>query len=121
MNPIYYTVQTNPIYLDNVEFEKDYKVEKSYNFVPEFIENIYDGGNKHSLIAQNTTLISYNQNKDKYKYIGTHKVNQEEFIDFFIDTENNDLLEYLVYNPKGEKHYPSLSAVAVLKKINLVC
>ena len=121
MKPLRYTVQSNPIYLDDIDFEKDYKLEKCYNFVPEIIENIYDGGNKYSLLAQNTTLISYNQNKDKYKYIGTRNTSQTEFIEFFIDTESNDLLEYLVDNPKGKKYYPSLSAVAVFKKVNIVC
>lgn len=92
-------------------------MKEHFNFVPEFLEKIYEGVNKQRLLSQNTSIQHYVNEKPNYQYIGSLKMNDETKIEFYF-TKENQLIEFLILTPKNPKYYVSVQAVAIFEKNN---
>ena len=118
MKPIKLEAIENPTILEINEKEllEGYEEIALYHFMPEFFEKVYDGSNAEQLKEANNFLLEYANNRDKYKYIGTHiykpSSSEVDYIEYYYDDESN-ILVYLITKPK--KYYSSLQMVCVHK------
>lgn len=113
MEPLRYNLNQNPTLITNEGdvIGENYELLKVFSFIPDFLEPLLDD-------EANVKLKEYLDKKDKFKYIGTLKQQQKTsavFIEYYFD-ENENIIAFLVCEPKNPNHYTSLNMVAIFEK-----
>ena len=117
MKPIKYELQEKESIVKNYnDIENGYELVEMFSYMPEYIEEIYDGGNKHQLKNANNSIQYYVNEKDKYKYIGTVDYTKAMATKIEYYLTDNGMIGYLINIPRRKKYYISVGAVAIFKK-----
>lgn len=94
--------------------EGEYKYEKQYNFLPQFLEEIYDGRNADKLKDANNSILQYSKKRKELQYIASLK-DRTAIVEYYYDKDCN-IVAFLI-DRTGNKNTPLvLTAVAIFKK-----
>ena len=127
MKPIEYLFYDKPSYIkkENDLLQGEYDLKEQFNYTPELIESLlknmfvrYEVNNGADKVAEhNETLQAYNNAKQYFIYLASIKSDKTSNIIEYYKREE-DIIAYLILDPKDKKYYPSLQAVVVFKKKN---
>ena len=120
--PIKYEINKNPNLIANEdELMEGYEMKDTYSFMPEFLEEVYDGPNRESLVNANNELLNQLNHKPSYQYIATWKTftkNDDFIVEYYYDAQDN-IIAFFAIKPKNERYYTRLEAVSVFQRINM--
>ena len=125
MKPIEYIFYDKPVYIKKEDdlLQGEYDLKEQFNYTPELVEALlknmfvkYDINNGADKVADiNNTIQAYNNARQYFNYLASLKCkNKEHIVEYYKREE--DIIAYLILDPKEEKYYTSLQAVAVFKK-----
>ena len=120
MEPIAINLHKNPKLIQNEKELIDDTWENSefYNFMPEFLEECYKGGNAPKLKEANEYLKYYCLHKSDYTYIASwrHIERYETLYVEYYYMDDNTIIAYLIVVPSEKRYYPNLTTVQIFKK-----
>ena len=116
MKPIQSLPQEKPKLVKNeVELIQGYELDSFYNFMPEWLEDIYTGSNKQHLQNSNIAMQDLAYKKQEYIYIASIKY-KDSIVEYYYDS-NYNILSYLINIVKNNKSiYYNLVTIAVYKR-----
>ena len=116
MKPIQSLPQEKPKLVKNeVELIQGYELDSFYNFMPEWLEDIYTGSNKQHLQNSNIAMQDLAYKKQDYTYIASIKY-KNSIVEYYYDS-NYNILSYLINIVKNNRNiYYNLVTIAVYKR-----
>lgn len=116
MKPIQSLPQEKPKLVKNeVELIQGYELDRFYNFMPEWLEDIYTGSNKQHLQNSNIAMQDLAYKKQDYIYIASIKY-KNSIVEYYYDS-NYNILSYLINMVKNNRNiYYNLVTIAVYKR-----
>lgn len=116
MKPIQSLPQEKPKLVKNeVELIQGYELDSFYNFMPEWLEDIYTGSNKQHLQNSNIAMQDLAYKKQEYIYIASIKY-KNSIVEYYYDS-NYNILSYLINIVKNNRNiYYNLVTIAVYKR-----
>ena len=116
MKPIQSLPQEKPKLVKNeVELIQGYELDSFYNFMPEWLEDIYTGSNKKNLQNSNVAMQDLAYKKQEYIYIASIKY-KNSIVEYYYDS-NYNILSYLINIVKNNRNiYYNLVTIAVYKR-----
>ena len=116
MKPIQSLPQEKPKLVKNeVELIQGYELDSFYNFMPEWLEDIYTGSNKKNLQNSNVAMQDLAYKKQEYIYIASIKY-KNSIVEYYYDS-NYNILAYLINIVKNNRNiYYNLVTIAVYKR-----
>ena len=109
MKPIKYELKENPNIIDFKEIERNSKMLEWYNFMPSWLEEVYNGANKEKLVSANDVILEYVNKRNEYEYYGTHKSPFNDVTEYYI-TPDNKIVCYLI---DIKRKTPICNAIAI--------
>ena len=116
MKPIQSLPQEKPKLVKNeVELIQGYELDSFYNFMPEWLEDIYTGSNKQHIQNSNIAMQDLAYKKQDYIYIASIKY-KNSIVEYYYDS-NYNILSYLINIVKNNRSiYYNLVTIAVYKR-----
>lgn len=116
MKPIQSLPQENPkLVKSEVDLIQGYELDSFYNFMPEWLEDIYTGSNKQYLKNANIAMQDLAYKKQEYIYIASIKY-KNSIVEYYYDS-NYNILSYLINIVKNNRNiYYNLTTIAVFKR-----
>ena len=116
MKPIQSLPQEKPkLVKSEVELIQGYELDNFYNFMPEWLEDIYTGTNKQHLQDANIAMQDLAYKKQDYTYIASIKY-KNSIVEYYYDS-NYNILSYLIDIVKNNKNiYYNLVTIVVYKR-----
>lgn len=100
---------------NEVELIQGYELDSFYNFMPEWLEDIYTGSNKQHLQNSNIAMQDLAYKKQEYIYIASIKY-KNSIVEYYYDS-NYNILAYLINIVKNNRSiYYNLVTIAVYKR-----
>lgn len=124
MEPIRYELVEDPVFLESEEALFDgvvWEPEEFSNYMPEFLEESYDGPNAEKLKAANKRLEYYMNHKSEYQYIASYHIEcrtDEMYVEYYY-IDDDTIISFLSSKPhsKNPKYYRVLEATMLYKKL----
>lgn len=118
MKPIKYILRKhhNFIQCEDEIIDKEWVEKDFYSYQPEWLEKVYDGGNKHQLATHNNQLQYYMNHKEEYTYVATWKnINDscEHYVEYYY-IDDNTIIGY--YSEKYKGYDRDLRAIMIWVK-----